>query len=394
MSRWKIDLSILWFGSFLVMSGMTMIIPFLPLYLQDLGLEGEHNIAMWAGAIFAANFVTSFLFQPLWSKLADRFGYKVMLLRSSIGMAIVTILMGLSQDAWHLLLLRLLNGTISGFNPVAIALISSSAPKERMGFAMGVLQSGTIAGTILGPVIGGVLAEFIGFRPIFFLTGGCLIIASLLVLILVRDQFDRETAAAQPQMSIIKGFSELRSIPQLQSLFTVTFVIQFANLSTMPLMPLYIQQLHSNSTHIALYAGLVGSVTGFSNMFASPILGRLADRIGAQSILKFSLFGAAIICIPQAFVTTIWQLLIIRFLLGICMAGLNPTVNALIRKYTPDGMVNRAYGFNSSFLSLGNIAGPTIGGLTSGLVGIPGVFLLSSAFMFVNGFWVRARLPK
>lgn len=134
LKTWKVNLIVLWFGQFLVNSGMTMITPFLSLYLaRDLGVVGEHEIGIWAGFIFAANFLTSFLFQPLWGKLSDKYGRKVMLLRSGFGMAIVIALMGLAQNPWQLLLLRLLNGTISGFNPAAVALISGTTPKDRMG---------------------------------------------------------------------------------------------------------------------------------------------------------------------------------------------------------------------------------------------------------------------
>lgn len=388
MNRWKIDLAVLWFGSFLVMAGMTMIMPFLPLYLMELGLEGEHEIAVWAGAIFAANFITAFLFQPVWGKLSDQYGRKIMLLRSGFGMAVVMVLMGFSQTAWHLFVLRMLNGVISGFNPAAIALISAIAPKERMGFAMGTLQSGTVAGTILGPLIGGLMADRFGFRPIFYITGSLLLLATLLVWFLVREKFDREKAAAQKSMSIFKGFLELRAIPQLPALFSVTFVIQFAFLSPMPIIPLFIEDIHGNTANLALLSGLVGSITGLSNMAASPLLGRLSDRIGAQKVLYVSLIGAAITFIPQAFATHVWQLFAARFLLGLFMGGLIPSVNSLIRKYTPDGMESRSYGFNSSFLSLGNMVGPIVGGVLSGWTGFSGVFLLAAILMLLNGLWV------
>lgn len=221
---WKVNLLVLWFGQFLVNAGMTMITPFLTLYLaKDLGVQGEHEIGIWAGLIFAANFLTSFIFQPLWGKLADKYGRKIMLLRSSFGMAIVMVLMGFAQSLYNLLLLRLLNGTISGFNPASIALVSGTTPKERMGFSMGLMQSGSVAGTILGPLIGGLLADLIGFRPIFYVVGALLFIASLLALFLVKEKFDRAEAAQEPQVSVLAGLKELIKIPQPPALFGVTF---------------------------------------------------------------------------------------------------------------------------------------------------------------------------
>lgn len=392
MKSWKVNLIVLWFGLFLVNAGMTMIIPFLSLYLaKDLGVQGD-SIGVWAGTIFAANFVTSFIFQPVWGKLADKYGRKIMLLRSGFGMAIVMTLMGFATEPWHLLALRLLNGTISGFNPAAIALISGTAPKERMGFAMGTIQSGNVAGTILGPLIGGLLAEWVGFRPIFYITGSLIFIASFLALFLVREKFNRAEAAKAPQVSVIQGLVELNKSPQLIALFTVTFLLQFAMLSPMSLLPIYVEKLHGTATNAAFWAGLVTAVTGISNMLLSPLLGKVSDNIGAHRVLTISLLGAAATLIPQAFVDTVWQLITVRFLLGMFMGGLLPSVNALIRSYTPDGMESRAFGFNSSTLSLGNMLGSLIGGFLSGYIGIEGIFIISGILLIINTVWVRWKL--
>lgn len=393
MQRWKINLFVLMGGNFLVMAGMTMIIPFLSLYLkQDFGLTNDHEIGIWAGVIFAANFVTSFIFQPLWGKLADRYGRKMMLLRSGFGMAIVMVLMGFATTPWHLLGLRMLNGVISGFFPAAVSLVSATTPKDRMGFAMGTLQSGGTAGVILGPFIGGLLADNFGYRPIFYITGSLLFLASVISWLLVKENFDRTAAALKKQAGVFKGFRDLMVIRQLPVLLTITFLIQFSMLSPMPLIPLYVQELHGTTANLAFYAGFVGSVTGISNMICAPLLGRLSDRIGSSRILIVSLAGAAIMLIPQAFVGSVGQLLIFRFLLGCFMGGMIPTVNSLIRRYTPDGMESRSYSFNGSALSLGNMAGPIMGGALSGVFGIEGLFVLSGILLLATCTWAARSL--
>jgi DHA1 family multidrug resistance protein-like MFS transporter len=392
MTNWKRNLFVLWFGQFMVMSGMTMIIPFLPLYIQELGVTDEKQVALWAGIIFAGNFVTAFLFQPFWGRLADKYGRKMMIIRSGLGMAVVMILMGFSTSVWHLLLLRLLNGTISGYMPAAAALVSANTPRERIGFAMGTLQSGAVAGTIFGPVIGGLMVKWVGFAPIFFITGSLLLVGTLLALFMVRESFDKKQAASKPQLSIYKGLQELRRTRELPSLFAVTFMIQFAILSSMPLIPLFVQDMHGQITLLAFYAGLVSSSMGFSNMIASPLFGRLGDRIGFERILSIALIGAAIAFIPQAFVQNVWQLMTARFCLGFFIGGLLPSVNALIRTYTPDGMEGRAYSFNTSALALGNMLGPVVGGLLYGIISIRGVFILTAILLFVNFLWVRRTL--
>ena len=392
MERWKLNLTVLWFGQFIVMSGMTMVMPFLPLYIQEMGVTDEKTVALWAGVIFASTFVTSFWFQPLWGKLSDRFGRKMMVIRSGIGMSIVTILMGSATSVWHLLILRMLNGTISGFIPAATALLSASTPKKHVGFAMGVLQSGGVAGTILGPFIGGLIADWIGFRPIFYMTGALILTATLLTLFLVKESFDREQAAKQTNISILQGWRELKKIPQLPALFAVTFMIQFALLTHMPQIPLYIQHMHGNIEYLAFTAGLVSSITGLSNMIASPLLGRVGDRHGSVRVLLICLLGASVCLIPQALVQNVWQLLAVRFLFGCFIGGLLPSVNALIRLHTPDGMEGRAFSFNTSSFALGNMIGPVVGGLVSGLVGFREIFVLGAIMMAINFIWVRRSL--
>jgi MFS family permease len=315
-----------------------------------------------------------------------------MLLRSGFGMAIVMTLMGFAGNAWQLLLLRMLNGTISGFIPAAVALVSTNTPKEKLGFAMGTLQSGAVAGTILGPFIGGLLAEWIGYRYIFYITGSLTFIASILTLLLVKEKFNFKEATAKPKVTILSGFGQLKHIPQLPSLYAVTFLIQFAFLSSMPLMPLFVGQLHGYGPGLALYAGLVGSITGFSNMISSPILGRLSDRIGPEWILGVCLVGASLMFIPQALVHNVWQLFAARFGLGIFMGGLLPTVNALIGKYSPMGMESRAYSFNTSAMSLGNMTGPVVGGAISGLLIIQQIFIISSVLLMLNAIWAYKTL--
>jgi DHA1 family multidrug resistance protein-like MFS transporter len=315
-----------------------------------------------------------------------------MLLRSGFGMSIVMVLMGFATAPWHLLALRMLSGIISGYTPAAVSLVSATTPKERMGFAMGTLQSGGTAGTILGPFIGGLLADSFGFRPIFYITGTLLFMASVISWLMVRENFDRTAAALKQQVTVFKGFRDLMVIRQLPVLLTVTFLIQFAMLSPMPLMPLYVQKLHGTTENLAFYAGFVGSVTGISNMICAPLLGRLSDRIGSSRILFVSLAGAGVMLIPQAFVESVGQLLACRFLLGCFMGGLIPTVNSLIRRHTPDGMESRSYSFNGSALSLGNMMGPIMGGALSGYIGIEGLFLLSAVLLLGTCAWATYAL--
>ena len=395
MKQWKVNIIVLWFGQFLINGGMTMVIPFLALYLKsDLGVQGEEAIFRWTGFIFAANFFTAFLFQPMWGKLADTYGRKMMLLRSGLGMSFVVFSMGFAQNPWHLLGLRLLNGTISGFNPASVSLISSTTPAHKMGMAMGISQSGQVAGTILGPLIGGLLVGKIGFRGVFFVTGVLLFLASILTLLFVKENKNSPKPLDQQKQSVLEGLRQLCAIPKIKVLFSVTFMLQFAMMSPISLLPLYVQHLQQHATNIAFWAGIVSAVTGMSTMIASPLIGKLSDKIGAHYVLFLCLLGTCTAMIPQAWVSNLWQLIAIRSMLGLFIGGLLPSIHALLQKYTPVGMESRTFSFHSSILSLGNTIGALSGGFLSGHIGIKNLFVLAGVLLLVNVIWVYFQLCR
>jgi MFS family permease len=392
MARWHLHLIVLGIGLFFVNAGMTMIIPFLPLYLQELGVTDPHQVAAWASVIFAANFFTAFLFQPVWGNLADRYGRKLMVLRSGFGMAAVMTLMGFAGGPWQLLMLRIVNGVVSGFAPASIALMSAGTPKDKIGFTMGTLQSSVVAGTIFGPLFGGFMADHYGYRPIFFITGSLIFIASLLALLLVKEPVVAEKTAKREATPLLRAFRPLFGVRELNMLNTTTVVIQFALLAPVALLPLFVQELSGQAGMVAFYAGVVSSVNGLSNMIAAPLLGRLGDRIGSGRILLFCLLGSALLSLPQAFVHSTPQLIAVRFALGVCMGGLLPSVNALIGRYAPPNGESMAYSLNSSMYALGSMLGPLVGGFVSESLTIRGVFVISSLLLAACALWLRGGL--
>ncbi|MBU8907136.1 MFS transporter [Desertibacillus haloalkaliphilus] len=386
MELWKRNLWILMACQFFVMGSMSMIIPFLPLYLQELGVSDPEKVSLWTGLIFGANFLTAFLFSPFWGRLADRYGRKSMVLRSGFGMAVVLTLTGFATGPLSLLGLRLLNGVISGFIPASIGLVATNTPKQKVGYALGMLQSGAVAGSICGPLLGGLMAEVMGYRMIFYVTGFFILIAAFVVLFFVKESFTPQKE--QEKTNTIKDFKKATAYAPILSLYVVTFLIQFALIGVNPFISLYVQELSSYG-NLALYAGLAVSVMGFANMLTSPILGKMSDKKGAERVLVFALIGVAVVSIPQAFVTSLWQLIILRFMVGLCLGGLLPAVNTLIRHHSPEGMEGRTYGFSNSALYLGNMLGPLVGGWTVSLVGLRGLFIVASVVLFTNVIIVK-----
>jgi DHA1 family multidrug resistance protein-like MFS transporter len=387
MARWKRNLMILWFGQFLVTAAMSSIIPFLPLYLQDLGVTDPAAVRTWSGIIFGANFLTAFIFSPIWGKLADRYGRKMMLIRSGIGMAVIVTLMGFATNHIQLLILRLLNGTVAGFIPAAISLTATNTPKEQVNYALGVLQSGAVAGMICGPLIGGLMADLLGFRAIFSYTGIFIFAATLMVLFLVKESFQKKTN--EPRTGFIEDFKIIVSRKPILSLFAVALMMQLVTLGSMPIIPLYVQELLPHTQYLAFFAGLAAAMMSASNMLASPFLGKLGDRYGSHYVLFYSLLIGAIFLIPVVFVSQYWQLLALYFCIGLCMGGMLPALNSLIRHYAPDGMESRTYGYATSAMFVGNLIGPVGFGLTAASFGISSVFMIGSLVLFISAVWVK-----
>lgn len=393
MPIWKRNMYILWAAQFIVTAAMSLIIPFLPMYLQhDMGMTDMDEVHRWTGWIFGANFLTAFLMAPVWGRLADRTGRKVMLIRSGIGMATVTVLMGMVTAPEQLLGLRLLNGMISGFIPAAVALVSTNTPKEHTGYALGFLQSGAVAGTILGPLLGGLLAEWVGFRHVFLVTGSMLLTASIFVILFVK-----EVNRPQPKETVDGeegGFRRILHTEPLLALFLVGFLIQYAMMSTNPFLSSYVQELWQGRSLLSFMIGLTVSAAGISTVLVAPLLGKWGDKVGSHNVLLICLLGTAVLLIPQAFVHSIWLLIVLRFLLGICLGGLVPSVHNLIRQYAPKGMESRTFAYSTSAMNLGNLLGPVIGGPLSSWIGLHGLFLLAAVLFLINAFWVKGKLHR
>ncbi|PSR25205.1 Predicted arabinose efflux permease, MFS family [Sulfobacillus thermosulfidooxidans DSM 9293] len=386
MEAWRRNLYVLWITNFIMGSSMSLVIPFLPIYIQQLGIHQLSALERWSGLVFSATFMVSAFVQPLWGRLSDRVGRKVMLIRSGIGMALVMASMGFVHHVWQLFALRGLLGAVAGFIVSATALQATQTPPEQAGRALGTLQTGAVAGNLIGPFLGGVLADTIGIRHVFFLTGILQILATLLVIFFVQENFRPSPAATR--MSDREFLRKMRQTGIILPLFVVTLVIQMGYLSIEPIVTIYVRQLEPHAKNISTLAGATFAAIGLGNIISAPRLGKLADKIGAQRVLLVSLVIAAVLYLPQAYVHNAYQLMVLRLILGLAVGGLQPSVQALIRRYTPTSLQGRAFGFNSSFLFAGNLVGPLLGGFVSSIWHIQSVFYVTAILLFIDAMWL------
>ena len=379
----KRNFMIIWFANFLVAGTMTMIMPFLSLYIETFGDHSDAYVQKWSGLIFGATFITALIMSPIWGRIADKYGFKPILLINGFGISTSVFLMGFVNSVEAFFILRLFNGVVTGFIPTSLAFISSQTAREEAGKKLGTLQMGSVTGTLFGPVLGGLMADAFGFQYTFVITSISVVIAALIVLFGIKEQkkVQDKKAIHYSRKTILSGLLHHRL---MLNVMIVTALIQIGNFSIQPLLSLYVSGL-TDSNDVAFLAGLTFSAAGVGNLLFARKWGKLGDDIGYEKVLGALLILSFIFIVPQAFVSSIWQLMIWRLLFGISIGGMIPITTALVRREAPIDMQGEVMGYNTSFRFLGNIIGPMFGGIVSGFIGISSVFILTGV-LFLIGF--------
>lgn len=372
----------------------TFVLPYLALFIVELGVSDAKEVAFWAGAIASANFLGQTLLSPLWGSLADRYGRKTMILRSILAIGSFTIIMSFVASPFQLFLVRFLLGCFSGFNAAAIAFISTEMPENKLGYSLGWLQTGQMAGFLIGPAIGGVLAHLWGFRGSFITAG--LIILGLFVIVFFGTVEESNKISENYQKEKSKGIFEvlkiIRTQPVMMSLFFIIIITNIANKSIEPQLAIYVSKIYKGS-NIELTIAYVFMVTAISNVILGPILGKLGDRKNRFKILFLCLLGAGMVTVSHMWVNNIWQLISLRFLLGALLAGILPSANALLGTHTSFQERGAVFGFMASANAFGNFFGPVFGGSIIGLFGVNYgfniVFFLTGLLFFLGSVSIK-----
>ncbi len=378
-AHWRRNLVVVVFGSFSTIVAMTLLLPFLPLYVEQLGVSDPALIVQWSGVAYAASFLSAALVAPLWGRLADLYGRKLMLIRASLGMAVAMSLIGTAQTVWQLVLLRLLAGLLGGYASGSNVLVATQTPRSQSGWALGVLASGTMAGSLVGPLLGGSLPPLIGIRATFFLCGGVIFVSFLATTFLIREE--KRPAVTRAERRTTHRWSAIPDRRPLVAMLVTGMLLMFANMSVEPIITVVVARLVADPAHVTLVAGIVMAAAALGSILAAPRVGRLADRVGHWRVLTGCLLLAAVLLVPQAFVTAGWQLIGLRFLMGLALGGLLPCITAVIRHSVPDRMAGVMLGYSISAQYAGQVLGPLAGGFVGGHVGMAAVFLGTSLLL-------------
>jgi DHA1 family multidrug resistance protein-like MFS transporter len=345
------------------------------------------------GACQAVVAVTLMVVAPVWGRLADTRGKRLMLLRATFGGALAIALMSVVTRPWQLFALRGLQGILTGTVAAATVLVAGIAPREKAGWALGLLQTGVYAGQSIGPAIGGLLSDWLGYRVNFVAGAVMLIAAGVIVLRLVPRDPPTAPVTGAFWRQVLPDFTPLARNRELAAVLVISGVVQAATSVVGPILPLFIQSLTPDASRVASTTGAILAITSVAAALAAAGAGRLSWRIGTERTLHLALAGAALLVVPQAFSRTPGALLAFRTAGAVFLGATMPATNALIAHRADRANQGSVFGLSSAINSAGWALGPMIGASIAVGAGYPPVFFVTAGGLAATAVaaWVFVR---
>lgn len=391
METWKRTVYISLVCVFCTAFGVSQLAPILPLYFHDLGVKTPESMSLWSGLATGATYIIVCLAAPFWGRVADKKGRKITLIRSSFGMALCNILIAFQTTPEGVVLIRLVQGLVSGFYSASITLIASESPIERTGWALGLLASANLAGSLIGPLLGGYIADTVGIRNDFIIVGALMGLAGVLATIFIHENY-----VPQPnpeKLSLRKLKEQIPEFNSIVALCVASFIYAICIMSLQPVISVYIKGIvPSDTENLAFIAGAVFSAMGIAQLMSSSPLGKLVDKIGPRKVLVVSLIYVGILNIPQAYVSDVYQLAIIRFLQGFGLGGMLPALNTYLSSKTPREFTGQVFSYNQSCLFFGYFLGSVGGASLMAWLGFTTLFWVSGGLFIISALWIGFKL--
>ena len=391
METWKRTVYISLVCVFCTAFGVSQLAPILPLYFHDLGVQTPEAMSLWSGLATGATYIIVCLAAPFWGRVADKKGRKITLIRSSFGMALCNVLIAFQTTPEGVVLIRLVQGLVSGFYSASITLIASESPIERTGWALGLLASANLAGSLIGPLLGGYIADTVGIRNDFIIVGALMGLAGVLATIFIHENY-----VPQPnpeKLSIRKLKEQIPEFNSIVALCVASFIYAICIMSLQPVISVYIKGIvPSDTENLAYIAGAVFSAMGIAQLMSSSPLGKLVDKIGPRKVLVVSLIYVGILNIPQAYVSDVYQLAIIRFLQGFGLGGMLPALNTYLSSKTPREFTGQVFSYNQSCLFFGYFLGSVGGASLMAWLGFTTLFWVSGGLFIISALWIGFKL--
>lgn len=364
--------------------GFTLVMPFLPLFVRQLGITSTAGIAFWTGLLLAISPMIASLAGPLWGRLGDRYGMKLMASRATLANCLCWFSMGLSQNVYQMLALRAMMGLLGGFNTVSAALITQRAPKERVPHVIGTLQSIQILSAAVGPFTGGVLASWVGIRATFFITGLVTFVAFLSIVLLYSD-VDKKMAQVGQSVAPRIRRSFLRH-PEYLTTMLVLFFVSMTDRTFGPITPLFLEELGTPRSRVAAVSGTLISAAAFGEAFSAWLSGKLASRIPLRRLILGRLILSIPVLVPMVFLNSTSQFSILRVILALLAGGTLTLALTAGSRIIPEEQRGAGFGILSGTSMFGGAAGPLIAGTLAGM-SIRSIFVFNAVvYLLMVGF--------
>ncbi len=374
----------------------TMIIPFLPIYLLELGVPKD-DVALWSGLVFGITFLIAGIMAPIWGKIADNKGKKRMALRAGFAIAVSYVLIGMVTDQYQLLMGRALVGFANGFYPAAMTMVSLSVDEKQVGRALGIFQTGLILGNVIGPFLGGAVESVVGMRPVFYISGIAVFIATLAVLFLVKEPkleventtFKEQSKQPAKATSLREDFKSVQEQPVLVRLLWIYFFMQCVIMMLQPILALYVGDMQGTMEGAAIISGTILSIGGLAGSLTTNIWVRLGERRGYFRTISYCMLGSGVVLLLQSLPVGIWWFGVLQVLIGSCIVGINPSLSAAVTLNTEPGFRGRMFGMTTTAQQFGSMVGPVFASIVSTYIGISYVFSLTGLLLLYMGFQSR-----
>ena len=374
----------------------TMIIPFLPIYLLELGVPKD-DVALWSGLVFGITFLIAGIMAPIWGKIADNKGKKRMALRAGFAIAVSYVLIGMVSNEYELLLGRAFVGFANGFYPAAMTMVSLSVDEKQVGRALGIFQTGLILGNVVGPFLGGAIESIVGMRPVFYVSGVAVLIATLAVLFFVKepklhtDESNEDGRSNQPtkSTSLREDFKAVQQQPVLIRLLWIFFFMQCAIMMLQPILALYVGDMQGTMEGAAIISGTILSIGGLAGSLTTNIWVRIGERRGYFKTISYCMLGSGVVLLLQSLPVGIWWFGVLQVLIGSCIVGINPSLSAAVTLNTDPSFRGRMFGMTTTAQQFGSMVGPVFASIVSTYIGISYVFSITGLLLLYMGFQAR-----
>ncbi len=378
MKNWKIVLAILTANVVFMAASYTMLIPFLPMYLiTELGVS-QDEVKLWSGAIFSITFLIGGILSPVWGRMADKKGKKLMAIRSGLGLSIAYLLGAFVTTPEQMFGVRVLHGFAAGLWAVCLAIATSSVPLDKLGISLGIMQSGLTVGNVVGPLLGGILASCFGMRASFMVGGLVLLIITIIFYLYIP-----EPPKSEANVSVKKRekASALYKQPAIRQALIYAGLVQMVILLIQPMISLYVAELNHSMDNIVFVSGLVFSLVGIASALTAPLWGRFGQRNGFYKSLALAAMLAGIATLSTAVPDTLIVFAALNFVVGLFFAGINPSLSAILANKTTQDQKGQVFGFMFSAQQFGSMIGPLLGGVIATYYPIKSVFILAGIIL-------------